>query len=140
MISHSNDAFFVFETFADKHFNTPNLKLVNGPDLTRILQSEIFIHTNRQLRVTHLILGYKPISTNFQAPKYVIKVKDSRLHQINIVVLGFLIGPPSKGAHQIKLPFQLSAEEEVTSSHLVPKEAIKVVEVLDSEDDFEAFD
>ena len=73
----------------------PNLNLVNEPNLTRILQSEIFIHTNGQLRAIHLILGYKPISTGFQAPMHVIKVKDPWLHQINIVVLGFLTRPPT---------------------------------------------
>ena len=69
-----------------------------------------------------------------------IKVKDPRLHQINIVILGFLIGPPSKGTHQVELPSHRSAKEEVTSSHLVLEEAVKVVEVSDSEEDFKAFD
>ena len=139
MISHSNDT-FVFEIFANKHFNTPNLNLVNEPDLTRILQSEIFEHIDGQLQVAHLILEYKPISTSFQAPKYVIKVKDPWLYQINIAIMGFLTCPLPEGTHQIELPSQRSAEEEATSSQLVPKETIKVVEVLDSNEDFEAFD
>ena len=72
----------------------------------KMLQFEIFVHFDGQLRVAHIILGYKPISTSFQAPKYVIKAKDPQLHQINIAVLGFLIGPPPKGTHLVELPSQ----------------------------------
>ena len=72
--------FFFLGILANKHFTAPNLNLVNKPDLTRILQSEIFVHTDGQLRAAHIIFGYKPISTSFQAPKYIIKAKDPRLH------------------------------------------------------------
>ena len=81
--------------FADKHFIAPKFGLVNEEDLNRILRSKIFLHTNGQLRAAHIILGYKPISPSFQAPKYVIKAKDPRLHQINITVPGFLTGLPT---------------------------------------------
>lgn len=64
MIFYSNSDFDV-GTFADKHFNIPNLNLVNEPDLTRILRFEIFVHTYGQLRVAHLILRYQPISSSF---------------------------------------------------------------------------
>ena len=40
----------------------------------------------------------------------------------------------------MELPFQRSAEEEAISSHPVLEETAKVVEVLDSEEDFEVFD
>ena len=70
---------FVSWIFADKNFNAPNFNFVNEPDFTRILKSEIFLHTDGQLRVAHVILGYKPISSRFQSPKYVIKAKDPRL-------------------------------------------------------------
>jgi len=40
----------------------------------------------------------------------------------------------------VELPFQCSVEKEVTSFHLVLEETAKVVEVLDSEEDFEVFD
>ena len=70
-----------------------------------------------------------------------IKTKDPWLHQINIAILGFLTGPPPKVTHQVKLPSQRSAEKEATSSHLaLEEEAVKVVEVSDSKEDFEAFD
>jgi len=54
-------------------------------------------------------------------------------------VPGFLIGLPPAGTQPIELPSQRSIEEVATFSHLVLEEAVKVVEVLDSEEDFEAF-
>ena len=72
---------FLFGEFSDKYSTIPNFSLVNELDLTRILKAEIFVHTDGQLRAAHIILGYDPISFSFQAPKYVIKAKDLRLHQ-----------------------------------------------------------
>ena len=46
---------------------------------------------NGQLRATHLILGYAPLSFAFQAPKYVIKARDPRLHRISVVYQGFVV-------------------------------------------------
>jgi len=39
----------------------------------------------------------------------------------------------------VKLPFQCTAEEKATSSVSIPKVTTKVVEVSDSEEDFEVF-
>ena len=44
-----------------------------------------------QLRATHVILGYKPISLGFQALKCVIKAKDPRLHRISVAYEGFIV-------------------------------------------------
>ena len=89
---------FIFDKFADKYSAILNLNLVNEPDLTKILKAEIFVHKDGQLRVTHLILGYDPMSSSFQAPKYMIKARDPLLHQINIAVLSFLVtGPAPEG-------------------------------------------
>ena len=44
-----------------------------------------------QLQATHVILGYKPISFGFQAPKCVIKAKDPRLHRISVAYEGFVV-------------------------------------------------
>lgn len=139
MTSHSNNT-SIFGNFANKHFIAPNLNLVNEPNLMRILQSEIFVHFDRQLRVAHIILGYKPISTSFQAFKYMIKAKDHRLHQINVVIPGFLAGPLPKGTYRVELPSEHRVKEEATSSHLALEEAVKVIEVSDFEEDFGAFD
>ena len=43
------------------------------------------------LRATHLILGYKPISHAFQAPRCVIRAKDPRLHRISVAYEGFVV-------------------------------------------------
>ena len=99
-----SNSVFTFDEFADKYFAIPNFNLVNELDLTIILKSEIFMHTDGQLRATHIILGYDPISSSFQAPKYVTKVRDPYLHQINIAVPGFLVNPTPKGVQQVELP------------------------------------
>ena len=44
-----------------------------------------------QLRATHLILGYTPISFAFQAPRCVIRAKDPRLHRISVAYEGFVV-------------------------------------------------
>ena len=90
-----SDNIFVFDDFADKYSAIPNFGLVNEPNLTKILKAEIFIHKDGQLRVAYLILGYDPLSSSFQAPKYVIKVKDRCLHLINVTVPGFLNPNPA---------------------------------------------
>ena len=91
--------------------------------------------------MAHFILGYNPLSTSFQAPKYVIKAKDYRLHLINVAVPGFL--NPSlalKGVQLIRFPFQHAAKEEATPSQpTIKEEEEEIVEVSESEDDFEVF-
>lgn len=129
--------FLIFDEFADKYSAISNLNLVNEPNLTKILKAKIFVHRDTQLKAGHLNLGYDPISSSFQVPKYMIKAKDIRLHQINIVVPGFLdSGPVPEGVQQAELPFQHMTEEEVTPSQLAIKEEEQVVEVSDSKDVF----
>ena len=117
------------------------MSLVNELDLTKILKTKIFFQTNGQLRVAHLILGYNSLLSSFQAPKYVIKVKDPRLHQINIVVPGFLVTSPIlEGVQQVELPFLHAVEEEAALSQAtVKEEEEEMVEISESEDDFEIF-
>ena len=81
-----------FNGFADIHSTTHLLRLVNRTSLDRILQSEVYVNeADGQLRAAHLILGYTPISLAFQAPKCVIKAKDSRLHRISVAYEGFVV-------------------------------------------------
>ena len=47
--------------------------------------------TDDQLRAAHLILGYKPISRAFQAPRCVIRAKDPQLHRISVAYEGFVV-------------------------------------------------
>ena len=110
-------------------------------DLTRILRSKIFLHTDGQLHAAHVILGYKLISPCFQSPKNVIKAKDPRLKQINIAVPGFLTSLPLEGTHQAVLPVQSIAEEGATSlGSAREKEVVKIIKVTDSKEEFEVFD
>ena len=119
------------------------------------------MNTDGQLRVAHLILGYKPISSSFQAPKCVIKSNSPRLYRISVAVPGFLLpeGVPIPGGTLIIEPIHadMLATETIfegipkvslqsqqltgvaTSSHPTNIEEEEVVEVPDSEDEFEVF-
>ena len=55
----------------------PNFNLINQKSLDKILKVKVFVHSDGQLRAAHLILGYTTISKNYQAPKCIIKAKDS---------------------------------------------------------------
>ena len=84
--------FFHFNDFADNCSTKPLLSSVNKGSLDRILQSEVYVNeANGQLRATHLILGYTPISRTFQAPKCMIKANDPRLHHISFAYEGFVV-------------------------------------------------
>ena len=128
----------------------PNFNLVNQPSLDKILKAEVFVHSDGQLRATHFILDYTPISKSYQAPKCVIKAKNPRLHQISIVVPSFLIFGPIpegtltaypilEGIPKVALPPQYTTEE-VTSSHpAITKEEEEIVKVSNSKDVFNVF-
>ena len=62
------------------------------------------------------------------------------MHQISVVVLGFLITDPIlEGIPKIALSSQRAVEEEATSSQSITKEEEETVEVFDSENNFEVF-
>ena len=62
------------------------------------------------------------------------------MHQISVVVLGFLITDPIlEGIPKIALSSQRAVEEEATLSQSMTKEEEEIVEVFDSEDNFEVF-
>ena len=63
--------FLVFGEFANKYSAIPNLCLVNEPDLTKILKTEIFVHTDEQLRAAYLILSYNPLSRGVRRSSWV---------------------------------------------------------------------
>ena len=71
-----------------------NFNLVNKSSLDKILKAEVFVHSDNQLRVVHIILGYTPISKTFQVTKCVIKARDPCLHRISVAALGFLFPYP----------------------------------------------
>ena len=71
-----NDSFVLVDDFVDPHAATPNSNLVNQASLDKILKAEVFVRTDGQLSVAHLILDYIPISKSFQVLKCVIKARD----------------------------------------------------------------
>ena len=55
-----------FHGSANRHTIQPNFSLVNKASLDNFLKAEVFVNEdNNQLRATHLILGYTPISRAF---------------------------------------------------------------------------
>ena len=108
------------------------------------------MNSDGQLQVSHLILGYMPISSSFQAPKCVIRAKDPHLHRISVAVLGFLLLGPKVESVEIITPIlegipQVGASSlqqttsAATSSHPRNIQEEEVVEVANSEDKFEVF-
>ena len=124
--------------------------------MDKILKAKVFVHSDGQLRATHLILGYIQISKSFQVHKCVIKAKDPRLHQISIAAASFLViglipeGTFTttlipKGVPRVALPVQHVADEATSSQPIVKEEEEEgedkgVVELTDSEDEFSIFD
>ena len=83
---------FCFNGFADSCSTKPLLSLVNRASLDKILRSEVYVNeADGQLRAVHLILGYRPISRAFQAPRCMIKARDPRLHHISVAYKGFVV-------------------------------------------------
>ena len=60
-----DNVFCFLNGFADKHAAVPNFSLVNQPSLDKILKAKVFVYSDGQLRMTHLILGYTLFSSNF---------------------------------------------------------------------------
>ena len=58
--------------------------------LNYLLQLEIFVSEDHQLRAVHLILDFEPISRVFQEIGHAIKVRDPRIHRIDVSKLDFL--------------------------------------------------
>ena len=99
-----------------------------------------------------MILGYQPISLAFQAPKCVIKAKDPCLHCISVAYEGFVVpegisipegtpftqplfvGIPSVEA-SLSRPIDKEEEEEKEKE----KESEEIVDLSDSQDEFEVF-
>ena len=76
--------------FADKVHTTPRISLVNIQALNYLLRSEIFVSEDGQLRATHLILDYEPLSRAFVDVGQAIRAGSPRLARIDISKLGFL--------------------------------------------------
>ena len=125
-IAASDKIFIHFNDFSDKRSTKPQLNIVNKESLDRILRSEVYVNeVNGQLWAAHLILGYTPISLAFQAPKYVIKANDPRLHCISVAYEGFVVPegiPIPEGTPLTQLLFVATPSVEASSSQLILEE------------------
>ena len=75
---------------ADKGHIAPRLSLTNVVALNYLLQSEIFVSKDRQLRAVHLILDFDPISKTFQEIGHAIRAGDPRINRIDVSRPDFL--------------------------------------------------
>ena len=126
----------------DKYAAILNLNLINQLDLNKILEAEVFVHSDGQLRAAHLILSYNLLSSSFQVPKCIIKARDKRLYFRNVTILGFLNpGPALEGVQKVTLSFQYLAEEPTSSKPTIKEEEEEEEEIVEVSNfkDFEVF-
>ena len=81
---------------------------MNFADLNWILKSKI--------------LGFKPISNNFQSPKHVIKAKDPRLALIDVAIPKFLTKPLPSSTQDAQLPAPLAAKLLYSQEQPIPSD------------------
>ena len=74
-----------FGCFVDKDYISPKISCVNVPELNFLLRSEIFVSEDRQLRATHLILGYEPLSRIYQDAGQALRASNPRLARIGFL-------------------------------------------------------
>ena len=74
----------VFLCLIDKEQVTPRISLINVPALNYLLRSQIFVNDDRQLRASHLVLDYEPLSRSFQDVDNAIRANDYRLARIDV--------------------------------------------------------
>ena len=87
---------------------SPNL--VNIASLNRVLRADVFVSEDKQLRVVHLILNFKPLSDKFQVVGHAIRAGDPRLAWIDVSVPGFLV---QEDIVQVEFPSRCSPHEAV---------------------------
>ena len=148
--------FIGFNDIVEPNSTTPLLHLVNKASLDRIIQSEVYVNeSDGQLRAANLILGYTPILRAFQAPRYVIRAKDPRLHRISVAYEGFVVpeGIPLPRHTPLTQPLPvatlsarvpppspiLQVEEEEEEEEEEEQEEEGFVDLIESTDDFKIF-
>ena len=112
---------------------------------------------NGQLQAVHLILASTPISLTFQAPKCVIRAKDPHLHRISVAYEEFVVpeGVPIPKGTSLAQPLFMGIlsveaspsqpivkeeeEEEEKEEEVKEKEPGEIVDLSDSQDEFEVF-
>ena len=88
--------------------------------LNYLLQSEIFVSEDHQLRAVHLILDFEPISRVFQDIGHAIRARDPMINRIDVSKPNFLAQddlPP------VRLPVQQIPPQLIVPLQQVPFEA-----------------
>ena len=124
---------------ANRRHVAPRLSFTNVVALNYLLQLEIFVSEDRQLRAVHLILDFEPISRTFQEISHAIRAGDPRINCIDISKPDFLarddlppvILPIQKIPTSLVIPLQqvpletpIATEDEIASSRLSLEEEI----------------
>ena len=74
----------VFLCLTDKEQVNTRISLINVLALNYLLRSQIFVNDDRQLRASHLVLDYEPLSRSFQDVGNAIRANDYRLARIDM--------------------------------------------------------
>ena len=117
---------------------TPRISLINMLAFNYLLGFQIFVNDDRQLRTTHLILDYEPISRTFLDVGNSIRANDYRLARIDISRPHFLAphdlppvaypipqGIPLVAQPLQQVPLRQEVEEGATSSSSLEEEIDK---------------
>ena len=83
---------YIYILFAEGKVFVPDIRTVHVRDLNFVLRSEIYVHWDRQLRASHLILGVEPVYSTWQSFKQVLLVDSPLLSYIDVRHTNFL--PP----------------------------------------------
>ena len=116
--------------------------------LKQVLRSEIFLHRDGQLRIVHVILGFKPISNRIQVSKHVIKARDFRLALVDMAIEGFISEPHLEGTQLVELPTfkdpqpvveEITSLDEKVETESEDNTSEENIENPDEDEDFEVF-
>ena len=136
----------------DRRHVAPRLSHTNVVALNYVLQSDIFMSEDQQLRAVHLILDFEPISKVFQEIGHAIREGDHRINRIDVSRPDFLarddLSPVRLPIHQIPPPLVIplqqvpleatvTVEEEIVSSRLSLEEKIDQFCFMEDEGAFE---
>ena len=136
----------------DRRHVAPRLSHTNVVALNYVLQSNIFMSEDQQLRAVHLILDFEPISKVFQEIGHAIREGDHRVNRIDVSRPDFLarddLSPVRLPIHQIPPPLVIplqqvpleatvTVEEEIVSSRLSLEEKIDQFCFMEDEGAFE---
>ena len=105
---------------ANRRLVTPRLSYTNVAALNYLLQSEIFVSKDCQLRAVHLILDFEPISRVFQEIGHAIRAGDPRINRIDVSKPDFLA---QEDLPPVRLPVQQIPPPLIIPLQQVPLEA-----------------